>query len=612
MKKHLYFLPLLLFSFPVLAQDSIPVTDLESIPSFETVVKDVIFNSSTRTVIDEKTIKESRAPNVTSLLSSQANISITNTPFQPNSIYIRGGDSGHVLILIDGVPFYDASTIQRTFNLNSLDIKSVRRIEILKGSQTVLYGGQALSGVIKIDTIPQDLESKTGIQGQIGTQKIRDISLMHLEKIEDNHAAVLRIQGALKDSDSPVLDSSKTYPRDFWNAEAAYVFKGNFEGYLKGLYIQELNFSASSDMTYKTIDADDFKQFSRQLGLASSIKLNNSSWDPRLSLGIQNSLRQYNEPVGSSNPMLTDQTYGANLETLRLDLTPFKTEQTTLLTGLSYTYEDFIYRDTGTEISNSFSEQRGMFAKVDYRISNNIELSIGGRIEKWERQDPVGTYQAGITAFEKTKFEVSTGYKIPSLFQLYSTYGNPDLREEKANQYSLSQEFSFSERQQISITLFSSHYSNLIVTQGSFPSLKYVNVNKSQSNGVEVVYTLRPTGYSSLLLAYGYQEPRDIDNDRWLTRRPLVNGSAKYNQSWNAHTGNLEIVGVGERLDRNGPNSYTSLPGYITANASYSYELGKGLTAYTRLNNLLNYRYQDSYSFYSEGFSGIIGGEYWF
>lgn len=604
MKKHLYFLPLLLFSFPVFAQ--------ESVPSFETVVKDVIFNSSTRTVIDEKTIKESRAPNVTSLLSSQASISITNTPFQPNSIYIRGGDSGHVLILIDGVPFYDASTIQRTFNLNSLDIKSVRRIEILKGSQTVLYGGQALSGVIKIDTIPQDLESKTGIQGQIGTQKIRDISLMHLEKIEDNHAGILRIQGALKDSESPVLNSSKTYPRDFWNAEAAYVFKGNLEGYLKGLYIQELNFSASSDMTYKTIDADDFKQFSRQLGLASSIKLNNSSWDPRLSLGMQNSLRQYNEPVSSSNPMLTDQTYGANLETLRLDLTPFKTEQATLLTGLSYTYEDFIYRDTGTEISNSFSEQRGMFAKIDYRISNNIEFSIGGRIEKWERQDPVGTYQAGITAFEKTKFEVSTGYKIPSLFQLYSTYGNPDLREEKATQYSLSQEFSFSERQQVSITLFSSYYSNLIVTQGSFPSLKYVNVNKSQSNGVEVVYTLHPTDLSSILIAYGYQEPRDIDNDRWLTRRPLVNGSAKYMQSWDVHTGSFEIVGVGERLDRSGANTYTSLPGYITANASYSYELGRGLTAYTRLNNLLDYRYQDSYSFYAEGFSGIIGGEYWF
>lgn len=602
--KHFYFLLSFFFAFPVFAQ--------ESIPTFETVVEDVIFNTSTRVVIDEKTIKESRAPNVTSLLSSQANISITNTPFQPNSIYIRGGDSGHVLILVDGVPFYDASTIQRTFNLNSLDIKSVRRIEILKGSQTVLYGGQALSGVIKIETIPQELETKTGVQGHVGTQQTRDISITHMAKLADNQAAILRAQGAWKDTMSPVLSSSKTYPRDSWNAEAAYVFKGALEGNIKGLSIQDLSFSPTSDMTYRIVDTDDFKQYSRQLGASSSIKLKDSSWSPQLSFSLQNSVRQYSQPVTSSNPLLTDQDYGANLRTLRLDLTPFKNEQITLLTGVSYVYEDFAYRDKGAEIANSFSEQRGLFAKADFAFSKDLELSVGGRVENWDGQDPVGTYQAGITAFEKTKFEASTGYKFPSLSQLYSTYGNPDLKTESATQYSLSQEIALGERQQFSLTLFSSHYSNLIVVQGSYPTLKNVNVNRSESNGIEIVYTLRPTESSSLFIAYGYQEPRDIDNDRWLIRRPLVNGSVKYFQSWGPQSGSLEVVGVGERLDRSGSSSYTSVPSYVTTNASFSYDLGKGLKAYTRLNNLFNYRYQDSYSYYSEGFSGVVGGEYWF
>lgn len=602
--KKIYLLLSLLIGYSASAQ--------ETPPSFETVVEDVVFNTSSRVVIDEKTIKDSRAPNITSLLASQANVTITNTPFQPNSIYIRGGDSSHVLILVDGVPFYDASTIQRTFNLNSLDIKSVRRIEIIKGSQTVLYGGQALSGVIKIDTIPQDFSEKTGLQGEIGTQNARDISATHTEMIGENSGMVVRGHGAWKDAESPVLDSSKTYPRNNWDAEGAYAWKGSVEGHVKASYIQDLNHSASSGMSYKIIDAENFEQYARQLGLASTLKFNEFFWNPRLSLSAQNSLRTFDQPVSASNPMLTDQDYGANLRTVRLDLTPFKNEQFVLNAGLSYIFEDFVYRDLGTEVSNSSSEQRGLFLKADYKVVENVDISAGGRVESWADQNPVTTYQVGLTLFEKTKLEVSTGYKIPSLFQLYSTYGNPDLKEERVTQYSLSQEIPFGERQQLSISFFSSQFSNLIVTQGTYPSLKYTNVNKSETRGVEVVYTLRPTENSSLLMTYGYQEPRDVDNSRWLIRRPLVNGSVKYIHSWGPQTASFEVFGAGERSDRSSNSSFTTLPGYAVANASYSYNLGSGLTAYTRLSNLADYRYQETYSFYTEGFSGVIGGEYWF
>lgn len=587
----------------------------EEVPSFETVVEDVIFNTSTRIVIDEKAIKESRAPNVTTLLASQANITITNTPFQANSIYIRGGDSSHVLILVDGVPFYDASTIQRTINLNSLDIKSIRRIEILKGSQTVLYGGQALSGVIKIDTLPQDTETKTGILSHLGTSQTRDLSATHIEKIDEDHAGVLRAQGSWKDLSSPVLDSEKKYSRNSWNGEGAYIFKGVLEGNIKGMYIQELNYSPTSDfMTYKIVDADDFKQFSRQLGVSSTFKFNDVPFASRLTLGMQNSQRQYDQPISATNAFLTDYNYGANLRSIRLDLTPFKTDFLTVNVGASYIYEDFVYRNKGAEISNSFSEQRGIFAKTDLEIMKQLKFFIGGRLENWAHQEYVGTYQAGITAFEKTKLEVATGYKIPSLFQLYSAapYGNPDLKEEKSIQYTLSQELLITEKQQFSITLFDSHFSDLIGMQGSLNSTKYVNIAKTETRGVEFLYSLRPTDSSSLSLAYGYQEPRDMDNNRWLTRRPLVNGSIKYLQSWGSQSGSVEFVGVGERVDRSGASEYTSLPGYVTANASYSFDISKGLTAYTRLNNLFNHRYQDSYTYYSEGFTGVIGGEYWF
>jgi outer membrane cobalamin receptor len=579
-------------------------------PIFETVVQDFIFNSSSRIVIDEKTIKESRSPNVTTLLAAQANVTITSTPFQPNSIYIRGGDSSHVLILIDGIPFYDASTIQRTIDLNSLDIKSIRKIEIIKGSQTVLYGGQALSGVIKIDTIPEFIGVKTTLSGRLGTQATTDISAFHSNITENDNGMVFRGHGSWSASRSPVLDSRKTYERNNWNGEGTYVINGKFQGYLKANYIQDLNLSPSTSNQYKIIDADDFEIFTRQLGFSTSLRNGNAPWSPRLSLSTQNSLRTFEHPLSATNSVLTDQHYGANLQNLRADLTPIKSEKFTAVAGASYTREDFLYRDKKTEISNSFSEQRGLFLKGDYNIDSNFNISLGGRLENWDNQNAVSTYQVGLIYQDTTRLEMVSGYKIPSLFQLYSTYGNPNLEAERAIQYSFSQDWKMTDNQQLSLTIFKSQFSNLIITQGGFPNIKYTNVSSSESFGGEVTYTIRDSDLSSWLFAYGYQEPRDLDNNRWLMRRPLVNGSVRYVKRWDKHSTNFEVLGAGERLDRRNSTTIVSLPGYVVTNASYSYSHNPNLTTYLRLNNLFDNRYQETFSYHTEGFIGLVGIEY--
>ncbi|WP_374031384.1 TonB-dependent receptor plug domain-containing protein [Bdellovibrio bacteriovorus] len=591
----------------------------EAVPSFETVVEDVVFNTSNKIVIDEKTIKDSRAPNITSLLSSQANITVVSTPFQPNSIFIRGGDSGHVMIIVDGVPFYDASTVQRTFNLNSLDIKSVRRIEIIKGGQTVLYGGQALSGVIKIDTIPQEIKSQSSLQGQLGTQNFRDVTVGHTEALNDNNALVLRGHGAWRDAESPVLDSTETYSRNNWNAEGAYVWKGAVDGNLKALFLQDFNTSPTTDRTTNQVmDTEDLEMFTRQIGGSTYMKFNELPFEPRLALSMQNSLRTYEWPVVPvQNPTGTDQKYGANLRTARLDLTPYKSEKISVAAGLSYLYEDFTYRDKGVESVNTFSEQRGVFAKADYEFHPGFSLAVGGRVENWADQDAVSTYQIGLTVFEHTKLEVASGYKIPSLFQLYSSYGNPDLKAERAVQYSLMQEFEISESQSASVTFFRSDFTDLIQISGSFPSIQYENVSKTETRGVDISYTIRPWTGGTFIATYGYQEPRNVDTGTWLLRRPLVNGSLKYIQNHDKHTAALELVGAGERMDNGAPISMTayastSIPGYVTANAAYSYQWNDNINVFTRLNNLADHRYEETYSFYSEGFSGSLGAEYLF
>ena len=67
-------------------------------------------------------------------------------------MYIRGASAGKTLILLDGIPVYDVSGISGAFDLNFIAIDQVERVEILKGSQSTLYGSDAIAGVINIIT----------------------------------------------------------------------------------------------------------------------------------------------------------------------------------------------------------------------------------------------------------------------------------------------------------------------------------------------------------------------------------------------------------------------------------------------------------------------------
>ncbi|MEY3433255.1 MAG: hypothetical protein RL131_1191, partial [Bacteroidota bacterium] len=89
------------------------------------------------------------------LLSRQSGITVigsNNAPGTNNDLYIRGAGTGKTLILIDGFPAYDASTIRSTFDINFLPLAEIEKIEILKGAQSTLYGSDAVAGVINIIT----------------------------------------------------------------------------------------------------------------------------------------------------------------------------------------------------------------------------------------------------------------------------------------------------------------------------------------------------------------------------------------------------------------------------------------------------------------------------
>src|SRR5215217_8490643 len=107
------------------------------------------------TVITQQDLERAGARDLSQLLTEQGGVYLTgafSNPGKDKSVYLRGAKVDHTLITIDGVPVYDASGIGSNFDVRLIPIESVQRIEILRGSQSTLYGSDAIAGVINIIT----------------------------------------------------------------------------------------------------------------------------------------------------------------------------------------------------------------------------------------------------------------------------------------------------------------------------------------------------------------------------------------------------------------------------------------------------------------------------
>ncbi|MEQ1722231.1 MAG: TonB-dependent receptor plug domain-containing protein, partial [Pseudobdellovibrio sp.] len=506
------------------------------------VLSDPSFKTSSQTLISNQEIKKSHAKTMTALLASQANISIAQTSFSPPSVYIRGGDSSHVLILVDGVPFYDPSTIQKTININSIDVRTVEQIEVIKGSQSVVYGGQALSGVIKIRTLNKKNENSAKIYADAGSFSQSTLGSTASIKLSDLWGFKADVSLNKKEALSPVLNSSKTYPSAQTNVGAAFTYQGDFSGFIKlNSSTDNTDIATTAFPNYFAADTNNYHTTSTQLSLVSSLEARKLILQPALSISLLKNNRYYEQDAVSGSGSATNLDYDGDLQAARLDLKLFSNMNLTINAGASLTAEQLISRDQNVQQSNDSVDYLGAYTKFNYYISENTVYEAGLRLDNDQNKNYYLTYQAGITLSQNYKLEVATGFKNPSLFQLFSSFGDKNLKPETSTTASLSAYKTFEKNISTSLTLFYSQFENLVDARGS-PS-KYTNIAKSRTYGFEASLTAKefiPT--YDLNTNFGYQDPKNLENDSWLLRRPKYTASLKITK--NAETFNLSAEGI--------------------------------------------------------------------
>jgi iron complex outermembrane receptor protein/vitamin B12 transporter len=599
-------LSVLVSSFAQAQNTELGAVEEVSQSSYETTVRGSSFQSTSKVIIDEDTIKKSKAPNLGSLLATQANISVASTSLQPNTIFLRGGDSGHLLILIDGLPYFDSSTSQRTTNLNSLDIKSIRRIEILKGPQSVLYGGQALTGVIRIETFPLQLKSKIYAAVEGGNLGYGKASASGLGANSAGDLAVFgHGQSSQKMTPSPVKNSAEVYPTYMDGADLALMSRKKVVSFAKVSQTNErTDLSTTNQATYEAADTKDLKFANRVASAMAGVSLPDSFLRPRFLVGQQNSVRTYEQ--GSSS---TNQLYAASLTNLRLEADAISDESKNLLVGASYLKERFIYRNLGVENNDEFNEQRGAFAKWSHDFGSLFGYELGVRTDYINHQDRADSIQIGLSILEKVKLEYATGFKTASLFQLYGLYGNADLKPEKAKTYSLTYDDN-SDNESFSTTLFDTSFDDLIAASGAPPATRYYNLSRTQTRGIETSYSVVWPDQLRTNLSLGYQEPRDITNAKWLPRRPLVTASIGVVKAWEKNSTGADIIYSGDRTDASGSTSSRQLASHTTVNVNYSRQMTTDFSIYARVNNLTDQKFEQTTGYYDEGIFALVGLEF--
>lgn len=592
-------------------------TTTTSFPSdkYETKVYDTSFSTSSRVVIDEQEIQDSKAPNMSALLSTKANINITNSAFQPNSLFVRGGDSGQVLILIDDIPVYDASTTQRSFNLNSINLNSVQRITVIKGSQSVWYGGQALSAVIKIDTMPKSWKENHRLDVQGGSNDYREVSGDFYQAISDTSMAIVRGQYQYENSPSPVENSKFRYKRREDNVEAVYLYRDDYQFNVKVSHTTDRNENATgfSYTDFKSADTLDFITSSEVNQYQMAFRNNSVSYKPFLSAGFVDAHRVYSHNLNEYNDTQQNQEYKSNLIPVRAEFRLLNADSWKWDIGASYQKESMLYEEFKTLQADQANEIAGTFTKLEWLPSADLSLQAGYRYDTDLFFRNVGTYQVG-ARYQDFKFEHSTGYRLPTLYQLYSNKGNSNLNPESSRTVSISHDKVINEELETSVTLFETHIENLIAARGN--PLQYYNVGRTITKGVEAAIAYRLTYDQRLTLNIAYQEPRDINTGRWLLRRPLQSGSLVYSKKDEQATWNVELVVRGSREDTKSSTQTVSLPSYTTLSSSYIFKLSEGfaksmsledMSLYFRGQNLLSDKYDESYGYRNPGMEFFAG-----
>lgn len=535
---------------------------------------------------------------------------------------ILNGDE-RVLVLVNGRRVnFDVGTMSRaSYDLNQIpDVSLIERIEVVKGHGGALYGSDAVGGVVNVITKKMD-HSYGKVSMGFGSQQARDAKAMYTIKEGKTGVMVAASkykQGYYKYKD--VADNStKRWPGDT-----------KFENEKVSLKIaQELTETSNLEVGYDFSKYSGISQYSVTSPWPSLIdkKTNNiyMKYDWLMNDTDQGYLQVYRNKYEYDNFGKIDEKV-TGFEAQQAISTA---ENNKLVVGASYRSS---HVNAVTASYNDKINNKALFVSDQWEFAPNWTLDAGVRYDKHSTAGSKTTWSAGLNKkFDENShayFNWGQVFKAPTLDDLYyyndskyESYGNPNLKPEKGDTWTIGYGTKIADKTSINISYFQSKLEDAIdwdTTYSDNGSVSIVrNVDKQKKNGMEVSVGHELNDNWNLEASYTYIRVKNNDQGSGYVRDAnyipnMYRFGVRYHDDlWNA---DLFLRG-GSGADK---SAYVDSK-YMTLDMSVAYKATKDLSFYAKGYNLFNKAYAESagidggtYKYPAQGRRFIIGAEYTF
>jgi vitamin B12 transporter len=599
------------------------------------------------TVITRQEIEHAGSRDLSQVITELGGVFIngyTNNAGKEKNIYLRGAKVDYTLITVDGIPVYDASGIGSNFDIRYIPIDNVERIEILKGSQSTLYGSDAIAGVINIIT------RKSGDQpfSVFGTAHYGSYDTRRL------HAGINGKSGVFDYNVGYTHFKTDGFSEARQPAASSTVF--DKDGYRQNSV--QANFGIQAG---KQIRLQPFVRYSHNKGSLDEDAFNDepdyTNTSENWQAGINNTigigraqvhaLYQYNnthrnyldDSVAPGNYFVYNQAnYKAN-EHFSEAFVVYPFNSVKLTAGADFRASSYDYNaiqkniyspliDRPSLSSDSAKQnQVGTYAALNY-LHHGFNIEGGGRFNHHSEYGSNFAFNLNPSYFIQKSVKLfanaSSGYKVPSLYQLFSEYGNKALKPETSlNLEGGVQYFTKDEKLNLRATYFNRRVKDVIAffVDPLTYHPGYINQDKQNDHGFELEARALLLDKIQVKALYSYvdgkittkQNGKDTTYFNLLRRPKSILTASAGSQLTKALFINLQMNAVGQSKDIYfDPVTYAgqdiTLKSYVLLNfyAEYGF-LRNRLKLFADIRNITDAKYADIYGYNTAGFNAYGG-----
>lgn len=513
------------------------------------------------------------------------------------SVRIRGASSSQTLVLVDGVPVNDASSPGGGYNFEYLDTSNIERIEVLRGSQSTLWGSDAIGGVVNIFT-KSAKDNSVNILSETGSFGLR--------KINSEFGLVSNFGKFLFLVDDTSLDGISKADRKDGNIEKdgfetnSYSFKGNTE--VNNIEIKGLLSYIKSDVEYDSFgfvtgvqDGDErsiteeftgnltikFNLFGEKLENTFSFNQSDISrdyfTDNNLTFGADGDRKLYRYQGNTGFGKYNKIAFGFEKEESSVSLDKLSIDSLFLLYQFQPIKDLVVSAGIRNDDNKGFSSKTTRKIAAAYKISENISIK-----SSW-----------------------GEGFKVPTIFQTTffccgANSANTNIRPEVSTSYDLGFDFSLKDKFSFSFIYFKQDVNNQI--NFSFSLGGYENIDFVESDGFEISSNSKVSETVNLFINYSYIDSIDGNGLR-LINIPKDSGELVLTYAPSSKlSGSTALKYNGSEI-----STYGNLNSWSRVDINLFYKLNNFSEVYFRVENLFDEDYQQVFGYGTPDRSGLVG-----